>query len=182
MERIHGSIFGATPPSPLERLTGNLLVLAVSTQSLNGSRSLLVSINTRCSSGCLRKRFHLPSYDCVLCAGNSEETLQHLFLDCGLAVECWNLIGVTINSYANPYHVFEDFKRQLVVPFFMEIIIIMSWSIWTLRNDVIFRGIPASSLRGLEIFKDNFGKLLWRAKKKYFPFIEAWLQQLLYFA
>jgi hypothetical protein len=48
----------------------------------------------------------------------------------------------------------------------MEVIIIMSWSIWTLRNDVIFWGIPASSLRGLEIFKATFGQLLWRAKKK----------------
>jgi len=116
-----------------------------------------------------RKHFHLPSDDYVLCAGNAEETLEHLFLDYGLAVACWDLIGVTVNSYASPSQVFEDFRRQLGVPFFIEIIIIMRWSIWTFRNDVIFGAIPASSLSGLEIFKDNFRKLLWRTKKKYPP-------------
>jgi len=77
----------------------------------------------------------------------------------------------------NPYQNFEDFRMQLNVPFFMEIIIVMSWSIWAIRNDVILRGIPASSLRCSQIFKHTFSLLLWRAKKKYFPSIELWLEQ-----
>lgn len=125
-----------------------------------------------------RKHFHLPSYNCVLCSANTEETLKHLFLECDMAVACWNLIGIAVNNYNDPTQIFEDFRRQLGVPFFMEIIIIMSWSIWTLRNDLIFRGIESSSLRGLEIFKFNFRQLLWRAKKKYFPSIVLWLEQL----
>jgi hypothetical protein len=124
-----------------------------------------------------RKHFHLPSYDCVLCSVNTEETLVHLFLECDLAIACWSLIRVTVSNYNDPIQFFEDFRRQLGVPFFMEIIIIMGWSIWTLRNDVIFKGIPASSLRGMEIFKFNFRQLLWRAKKKYFPHIVSWPEQ-----
>lgn len=34
----------------------------------------------------------LPSYDCVLCAAPTEQTLQHLFLTCPFAQLCWNLI------------------------------------------------------------------------------------------
>jgi hypothetical protein len=106
-----------------------------------------------------------------------EETVEHLFLDCELAKACWGKIGLTVDSSLNPLQIFQSFRLQLGVAFFMEVIIVMSWSIWTLRNDVIFRGIPASTLRGAEIFKDIFGLLLWRAKKKYFPAISSWLEQ-----
>jgi hypothetical protein len=32
-------------------------------------------------------------------------------------------------------------------------------------------------MRRFEIFKSIFGQLLWRAKRKYFPAIESWLEQ-----
>jgi hypothetical protein len=112
----------------------------------------------------------------VLCNQNTKET-EHLFLDCELAKACWGKIGLPVDSSLNSLQIFHSPKLQLGVPFFMEAIIIMSWSIWTLRNDAIFRGIPASSLRGAEIFKDIFGLLLWRAKKKYFYVISSWLEQ-----
>lgn len=124
-----------------------------------------------------RKNLQLASFNCVLCA-NDSETVEHLFLDCGLAKACWSLIGVIVNNSINPFQIFEDFRRQLNVPFFMEIIIIMSWRIWAIRNDAIFRRIPASSSRCLEIFRLTFCWLLWRAKKKYFPHIKLWLKQL----
>jgi len=101
----------------------------------------------------------LPSYNCVLCPLGSEETVDHLFLECDLAKA--------------------SLKLQLRVKFYMKvIIIIMCWSIWTVRNDVIFRGIEASNLRGLEMFKYTFRRLLWRAKKNYFSEIELWLEQI----
>jgi hypothetical protein len=55
----------------------------------------------------------------------------------------------------------------------MEVIVIMSWRIWTVRNDAIFQGISKNILRCLENFKQVFGLLLWHAKKKNFPQIEA---------
>jgi hypothetical protein len=57
----------------------------------------------------------------------------------------------------------------------MEIIIIMCWCIWIIRNHTIFRGIPTRCLRGLDLFKLIFRELLWRAKK-YFLAIESWLE------
>jgi len=45
------------------------------------------------------------------------------------------------------FQVLEDFKAQLNVPFFIEIIIVLSWSIWTIRNDFIFCGEAASRMR-----------------------------------
>lgn len=121
---------------------------------------------------------YLPSYNYVLCPLSNEETVDHLFLECNLAKECWGLIGLIVINSPDPLQRFESFKMQIGSRFFMEIIIIMCWSIWTIKNDTIFRGIPVSSLGGLEIFKSIFRQLLWRAKKKYFPAIESWLEQL----
>jgi hypothetical protein len=39
-----------------------------------------------------------PSYSCVLCGLDVEETLQHLFLQCQFAKQCWQIIGVDIPS------------------------------------------------------------------------------------
>jgi hypothetical protein len=35
-----------------------------------------------------RRQMFLPSYDCVLCPLSTEETVDHLFLECNLAREC----------------------------------------------------------------------------------------------
>lgn len=123
--------------------------------------------------------FLLAPLNRILYANDHEETVEHLFLHCDLTKSCWGLIGVTVNSAFNPFQIFEDFRRQLNVSFFMEVIIVMSWSIWTIRNDAIFRGIPPSTFRCSEIFRFTFSHLLWRAKKKYFPAIEVWLQQVM---
>jgi hypothetical protein len=117
----------------------------------------------------------LASFNCVLCSLNAEETAEHL--ECDMAKACWKLIGLTVNTSLDPFQIFESFKMQLTVSFFTEIIIIMSWSIWAIRNDVIFRGIPVSSMRCLDEFKSTFGMLLRRTKKKYFPAIESWIEQ-----
>jgi hypothetical protein len=53
----------------------------------------------------------------------------------------------------------------------MEIVIIMCWTIWSIRNDVIFKDIPASVQRCSEIFRNQ--KHLWLAlmesQEKIFP-------------
>jgi hypothetical protein len=35
-----------------------------------------------------RKHMHLPSYSCVLCSMDAEETVHHLFLECEMARTC----------------------------------------------------------------------------------------------
>jgi len=114
-----------------------------------------------------RKHMFLSSYNCILCNANFEETVYHLFLECNLSRDFWALIGLTLISSPDLIQRFESLKSQIAENFFMEIIIIMCWSIWTVRNDAIFTGIPPSSLRGLEIFRNIFKQ----------PPIELWLEQ-----
>jgi hypothetical protein len=123
-----------------------------------------------------RRQMHLPSYSCVLCSINHEETVDHLFLECDFARSCWSLIGLTIISSPDPFQRFQSLGQQLNVAFYMEIIIIMCWSIWISRNDLIFRGRQVDCFYCLDFFKQHFRLLLWRAKKKFFPAIEQWLE------
>jgi hypothetical protein len=98
----------------------------------------------------------LPSYDCVLCLNGGEETLYHLLLGCSFAQEYWIHLGLYIDPDLEPFEVLSSLKIQLKVQFFMEIIIIMSWSIWMSQNDLIFKGLAPSVQDCLACFKYIF--------------------------
>lgn len=118
-----------------------------------------------------RRNMQLQSFDFVLCLDSHEETVEHLFLHCQFAKACWNLVGVQVPSLMDPLQVLESFKSQLKVSFFMEIIVLMCWSIWSVRNNLIFRG-EATSLDGCKrCFKEVFGLVILHTKKKHFPLI-----------
>jgi hypothetical protein len=140
---------------------------------------LLVQDRLSTRSTLRRKSMPLPSYDCVLCGFDTEETVEHLFLHCVFAKTCWSLVGITVPSALDPFRILEDVKLQLNVPFFMEIIVILSWSIWTVRNNLIFNGVAASAENCRTLYKSTFGLVIHHAKKKYFPAIEEWLDHLL---
>jgi hypothetical protein len=55
------------------------------------------------------------------------------------------------------------------LPFFMEIIITMCWSIWMMRNDLIFHDISHTVQRCKSVFKKKFALVILRAKAKYHP-------------
>jgi hypothetical protein len=75
-----------------------------------------------------------------------------------------------------PLAVLEDLRRQIAEPFFMEVITLMSWCIWTARNNFIFKN-EAFSIQGTKnAFIKEFALVIQRAKKKYFPNIVQWLQ------
>ena len=93
-------------------------------------------VNTR---GMLRRRhMFLESYTSDNCILKRKETQAYLFFRCNFAKACWNSIGVTSSTSSRPERVVFFIKQQLEVPFFMEIIILMTWSIWRCRNDWIF--------------------------------------------
>ena len=93
-------------------------------------------INTR---DLLRRRgMILESYTCELCILQRPESSEHLLLRCNFAKACWSTIGVTYNPSRTALQIFRRIKQQLRVPFAMEIIILMWWSIWTTKNDWIF--------------------------------------------
>jgi hypothetical protein len=52
-----------------------------------------------------------------------------MLLECEMAKACWNILGIAIDLSLDPLQIFESFRVQLNVSFFMEITIIVSWSI-----------------------------------------------------
>jgi hypothetical protein len=54
----------------------------------------------------------------------------------------------------------------------MEIIILTAWSIWTTRNDYIFKGIPPSLYRCRKKLRDELSLLLHKATRKSYALVE----------
>ena len=90
--------------------------------------------------GMLRRRtMLLDNYTCVLCPCQEDETIEHLFLNCPFAQQCWSCIGLQIQLHLDPMAILVDLGRQIAESFFMEVIMLMSWSIWTSCNNFIFK-------------------------------------------
>lgn len=121
---------------------------------------------------------HLPCYNCVLCQDSTEESLAHLLLECPFAQQCWGQINIVIDLQADPFQMLQIFKDQLGVPFFMEIVILMSGAIWKSRNDLIFNQVQPSVQQTFLCFKDECKLLLLRAKRAYSPLIDLWIANL----
>jgi hypothetical protein len=116
----------------------------------------------------------LPSYNCVLCNQQVEESVEHVFLLCPFALECWNLIHIFIPPGA-PYDILHSFKAQLQVNCFMDIIILMCWTIWMSRNDLIFRGQQPTLQLAAQRFKSEFALVVLRAKASRKQSMVTWI-------
>ena len=121
-----------------------------------------------------RKNMILQDYSCVLCPSTSDESLEHLFIHCNFERACWASIGLIVGN-DGPYITLEHFKQQLGVPFFMEIIILMSWCIWMQRNDLIFKGEQPSIDACYRHFKKEFALVILRAKTRHKEHMLEWL-------
>ena len=100
--------------------------------------------------------------------------MDRLLFHCPFATACWSLLFAVIPGTSDPCVIVESLKMQLRQPFFMEIIVTMCWSIWMMRNDMIFRGIPHFILRCKEVFKKEFALVKLRAKAALHPRIDLW--------
>jgi hypothetical protein len=85
-------------------------------------------------------------------------------------------LQLTILNSQDVGYIVESLKAQLQLPFYMEILVTMCWSIWTMRNDLIFRNIPHSVHRCRQVFKKEFALIILRTKAKYHPYIDLWLE------
>lgn len=81
----------------------------------------------------------LETYTCVLCLHSIEETTEHLFLQCQFAKECWSLLGITIQADQNNIEADDQIKDQSHPNFLMMVTILMCWTSWSVRNDLIFK-------------------------------------------
>jgi hypothetical protein len=107
-----------------------------------------------------RKNFFMNDYTCIMCNEASLETRDHLFFTCPFAIQCWkymcpswNLSQVAMQNDIQSY--IQSIKVHIRQPFFMEIIILICWSIWTTRNDFIFKGLTPSLYRTRRKLKDE---------------------------
>jgi hypothetical protein len=66
----------------------------------------------------------------------------------------------------------QDIKRALRLPFGMEIIVIMCWSIWTEQNSWLFNNEEPQIYKCKETFKREFDLVIHRAKHSLVPSME----------
>jgi hypothetical protein len=91
-----------------------------------------------------------------------------------LQKNCWNALGVTPPNRLNADRATKSIKRQLLVPFAMDIIIIMCWVIWTERNTWIFNNEPPQVNRCLITFKKEPKLVIHRGKRRLVQSMEDW--------
>ena len=75
------------------------------------------------------------------------------------------------NCITDPFATLESFRQQIQQPFFMEIIVTMCWSIWSVRNDAIFRNAQPSIQSCKAVFKREFAQVILRAKSSLVPLL-----------
>jgi hypothetical protein len=68
-------------------------------------------------------------------------------------------------------------KLSLNVPFFMELIMLITLAIWTTRNDFIFKNTPPSLYRCQRKFKEEVLLLLYKAPRKSYAGLKSWVER-----
>jgi len=125
-----------------------------------------------------RRGMDLDSYSCVFCSSLAEETLEHLFVNCPFSIMCWNIINVSIPIQSSSPEIFSQIKDQLASPFAMDAIILLSWSIWNLRNELIFSGTQISLASCRRSLLKELSLLQHRMKPALRPQFSQWLSRL----
>nr|TKW22726.1 hypothetical protein SEVIR_4G247000v2 [Setaria viridis] len=121
---------------------------------------------------------NLDSYACELCILQCKETVGYLFFRCNFAEACWNSIGVTYITTRPVLRIIRQIRDRLAVPFFMEVIILMLWSISTIRNDWMFNSVDPSIQKCKDNFSSEFALVLHRARSSMLQAVEDWLNAL----
>ncbi|PNT71558.1 hypothetical protein BRADI_2g31430v3 [Brachypodium distachyon] len=124
-----------------------------------------------------QRNLHLPDYSCVLCNGVHLETRDHLFFHCQFSIACWRYICPTFTPQLNVHRNIMELKRHLDVPFHMEIIALVCWSIWRTRNDCIFNNLRPSLYQCRHIFKGELNLVFHRAKRKTYSNFKVWIDR-----
>lgn len=126
-----------------------------------------------------RKSMHLDSYACALCAEQVKETLMHLFWDCPFALNCWNHILPTRNRGISSFDEICIRTQEINNEIALDIIIMSCWSLWSVRNDKIFRQAPAHLNRWIFYLQEGMQAVELRAKPLKAQKIKTWTEQFL---
>ncbi|KAM3292613.1 hypothetical protein ACQJBY_036379 [Aegilops geniculata] len=104
-----------------------------------------------------RRNMHLPDSTCALCLDKVEEPLLHLFWNCPFALSCWDVIAPGRTRGISTFDEIVLISNQLPKDLALDIIIMSCWSIWSVRNDKIFRSAPPS----IDSWKFHLSEGLW---------------------
>lgn len=125
----------------------------------------------------LRKSFFIPSYNCVMCNSGTMETRDHLFFHCPFAQHCWTYICPDWTpNHMDIQEELDALKQLLQVPFAMDIIILVSWAIWTTRNDYIFKAKPPNLYTCRRKLKEELKWIIYRVKRKDYEGFADWVR------
>lgn len=115
-----------------------------------------------------RKSMHLPDYTCALCNEKIEETVLHLFWDCNFAAECWYQIIPSkrrgISQYDEISLTVSELPQQIAG----------CWSIWSVRNDKIFRAQAPSTQAWIHYLREGIERARIRAKPEKEHLLATW--------
>ena len=107
-----------------------------------------------------------------------EKTVEHLFWHCPFAQQCWGILNLnTIQAWGTFKNVIA-IKDQRQSQFFMVAVILMSWTIWWARNELIFNNNQV----GIQDCKKNSSekqkKFLQRSTASLSAIFDQWIQNL----
>lgn len=112
----------------------------------------------------------------VLCV---PQGVKRLFFICSSSAVfsnwCWRLMHVRWNLGLSALEMLLQARRDFNSVIFREIIIVGAWAIWKHRNEIVFDGVALSLRRWKQIFKDELGLVVIRAKPSLKQVLEPWL-------
>lgn len=118
---------------------------------------------------------HLESYNCVLCAANLEETVEHLFFECSFSPWCWRFLDISWDLSVPIFERLMASRQAFGTVLFMEISVVAAWCIWTMRNSIIFDGKMPSLRCWKEQFRAELSLTILRSKSTKKSLLSDWL-------
>ncbi|KAE9617647.1 putative reverse transcriptase zinc-binding domain-containing protein [Lupinus albus] len=97
---------------------------------------------------------------CTICK-NDDESIDHLFINCELAFSVWNGVYVWLqvmepkpSSTIESSNLHYDIGRNSKGPKFWRMVwFVVMWSIWTMRNNLIFSTKEVSYIHIMELIR-----------------------------
>lgn len=107
-----------------------------------------------------RKNMVLHDYSCVLCSGQVEDTLMHIFFLCPFSQVCWDFVDIHWNFNIDPITLVIQAQQDFGLRCLREVMISTCWSIWCHRNSIIFYSASTSLVRWKAHFRVEICKTL----------------------
>lgn len=116
----------------------------------------LLSHNKLITRDNLVKRQHLDDLSCMFCC--EKETSNHIFFECVLAQEIWNIIYASTDMHGHPTYgdISDMWARDKKYQANNLINAATIWAIWKCRNDLCFNG---KSWLGLQVILRKIASL-----------------------